>query len=146
MSLYTSIRCDVVIKPEYREELSMLDKECWNWSKSSRDFIRKFSKFHRAVQIPNGPLTHPVEWDEDDPWPNGLSDCYCEETGHLKFQCSINYGSDEIEYFVDTILPKVVESVNHFETCSENDSVGVLYYLDESGEIQIHPTQRIEYT
>lgn len=144
MSYYYGIRCDVIIKPEYRQTISELDEQAYDWSTCAYDFMRNFSQFHRSQSIPNGPLMEPFAWEED-PWPNGRSDCYDPATGHWKFQCSINSGLDEIEYFFDEILAIIVEELFHLEVVNEGDSVGILHRLVDN-KIEADSENKIYYS
>jgi hypothetical protein len=114
MGSYTGIRCKVIIKSEYRNELGILHSELnYEWSESNIDFIREFgNKFNRSVFIPCGALCYmPDEWEYVPVDENGKPDWekakatdgfdkkFDYKTGIWTFQCSLKNYNNEIEFF-----------------------------------------------
>ncbi|MCD5326128.1 MULTISPECIES: hypothetical protein [Pontibacillus] len=123
MGMYTGLRCKVIIKKEYREELKRLHENRFDWSKSEVDFIKEFSEVERSDFIPFGSSSYMPKG-----WEDGFEYGYDEETGLLKFACSLKNYSDAIEEF-NKVLGKVIEEVIHLEKRNEELESGKLYVL-----------------
>ncbi|MCP1184952.1 hypothetical protein [Paenibacillus sp. 1781tsa1] len=157
MGMYTGLRCKVVIKPEYREELQRLHEEGYEWETSEFDFMREYGQLGRASFIPRGSLSYmPNEW-EDIPlkedgsldYRNGTATdgfvrSFDSDTGYWTFQCSLKNYENEIESFFEIVLSKITESIEHLEYFYEEWSSSVFYDLDE-GEIAKSTREGIKY-
>jgi hypothetical protein len=144
MGMYTGLRCKVVVKPEFREELMRLHDEDYEWETSSFDFMQEFGQLGRASFIPRGSLSYmPDEWEDIprkddgslDYWngkaTDGFGRSFNLETGYWAFQCSLKNYEDEIESFFENVLPRIAESIEHLEYYYEEWASSVFYELDE---------------
>ncbi|MEJ3719172.1 hypothetical protein WGM54_14215 [Paenibacillus polymyxa] len=149
MGEYTGIRCKVIVKPEYREELNFLNsKEIqYEWSESNIDFLREYGEYPRATFIPRGMLSYmPDDWeDENERATDGFERNFNNESGLWSFQCSLKNYDLTIQYFFEEVLSKIAELVIHLEyyyedavrstfyelvgeKITESDREGIVYY------------------
>jgi hypothetical protein len=157
LGMYTGIRCKVIIKPEYRDELKKLDyngdKSYYDWSKSNIDFMQEYGKYSRARFIPCGALAYMPDCWEQAPYDkygdgvptDGFDTNFNYETGLWTFQCSLKNYDDTIEYFFENVLSKIVKEIIHLETFYEENSHGVLYKL-ENNKIIVKDQYGVKYS
>lgn len=146
MGMYTGLRCKVIIKPEYREEMKRMDDIDYEWGESDLDFLKEFYEtFSRAMLIPCGALAYmPDSW-EGSPYnsygigvpTDGFDRNFDYETGLWTFQCSLKNYENEIEYFIKNILTQIVEKVIHLEYYYEEWSNSVMYDIVDGKIIYI---------
>lgn len=157
MGMYTGLRCKVIIKPEYRDELEAMHKLNYEWTRSNIDFIREYGDYSRADFIPRGMLSYmPDSWeitpkkeDGSEDWNNakdadGFEISFDKITGLWSFQCSLKNYDDTIEYFIDKVLSEIAESVKHLEYYYEEWDHSVLYELVD-GKIVKSEREGIDY-
>lgn len=149
MGMYTGLRCKVIIKPKYRDELHLLHNEFeYEWDKSNFEFLKDFHKFDRSHMIPYGALSYmPDDW-EDAPlkedgsndWFNatatdGFERNFNSETGLWTFQCSLKNGST-IRFFIENVLSELSEEVIHIEYYYEEWARSVFYDMIDGKIVQ----------
>jgi hypothetical protein len=128
MGMYTGLRCKVVIKPEYRDEIKRMDELDYEWSESNIDFLKEYSTYSRATFIPCGALSYmPDEWEESTDFNRNFDF----ETGVWTFQCSLKNYDNTIEHFLHFILTKLISEIIHLEKYYETSDYGILYELQE---------------
>lgn len=144
MGMYTGLRCKVIIKPEYREEMKYLHEIDYEWEDSNLDFMKEYAEGDgRATFIPRGSLSYmPDAWEEDprslfSPATDGFDRKFDPETGLWTFQCSLKNYDDTIENFLDNVLSRITEEVIHLEYYYEEWSRSRMLFLDD-GEISIN--------
>ncbi|MHB0943297.1 hypothetical protein ACYCSU_16740 [Paenibacillus sp. ALE1] len=147
MGMYTGMRCKVVIKPEYREELEFLHNESqYEWSESNYSFMQEFGKLYRATFIPCGVLSYmPDSWeDSNECATDGFERTFDKKTGYWTFQCSLKNYDNEIEIFFENVLSKIAEQVIHLEYFYEEWEKSVLFDLAD-GQIVESKKEGIKY-
>lgn len=134
MGMYTGLRINGIVKPEYREEIELLyslevDFGWRDLSYLSPRYYDLASK-QRCDSIPFGALAYmPDEWDE------GVNS-YNNATGQWIFACSLKNYDDEIESFLN-IVPDIFESLELCEHYYEEWSESILCIL-EDGELKMN--------
>jgi len=157
MGMYTGLRCKMIVKEEYREELQRLHSEGYEWESSDIDFMRGFGRLGRASFIPCGSLSYmPDEWEDvpldkngnKDYWKatatDGFERQFNAETGYWSFQCSLKNYENEIEAFFEEVLPEIAESIEHLEYYYEEWTDSILYELRD-GKIVKSDKEGIKY-
>ena len=147
MGMYTNLRFKGIIKKEFIEEIQTVMNES-EWIKCKHATLLEFSKFSRSDFIPFGSLPYaPSCWegepyDEKKPWfcpaTDGFETNFDIETGYWSFQCSLKNYENEIEFFINNVVPLVCEEVIHCEKLYEEDAVSEMFTI-ENGEIKILP-------
>lgn len=145
MGMYTGLRCKVIIKPEYREEMAYMDSINYEWEQSNLDFMREYSKDYRATFIPCGVLSYmPSSWEEE-PFDrfgigfptDGFSTDFDPETGLWSFQCSLKNYEDTIENFMENVLTRIVERVIHLEYYYEEWDRSIMYDIVDGKVVEL---------
>lgn len=141
MGMYTGVRAKIIIKPEFREEFSFLDKEAeYEWSESNLDFLKEYGQVSRATFIPRGGLSYmPDEWElvelrdlgNVSVASDGFDRYFNKKNGIWTFQCSLKNYEDTIETFFENVLPKITESIIHLEKYYEEWDSSILYELKD---------------
>lgn len=145
MGMYTGLRCKVKIKEEYMDALKELENIDYEWSEHSMKEFRDFGELPRASFIPCGGLSYmPYCWKK---LRDNATDKYdTEDVDEFKrelnkesriwtFQCSLKNYDDEIEYFIENIIPMIAEDVLHLEEFYEEWETSIIYKMNESKEI-----------
>lgn len=142
MGMYRGLRVKVYVKEEYREFINeILDYEEWADFQSQYPFLKRFVALHRAHMIPRGVLTGmPNQW--DDTFLEFHSDIDM-DTGYWAFQCSINYGEEEIDVFLQDVLSEIIYQADYIEKKFEELEDGELYTF-VNGKI-VPSAQRVLY-
>ena len=146
MGMYTGLRFKGIVKKEYREDIELLLNDPEEWKACKHKELHEFgNSFDRSGFIPFGSLSYmPDCWegepyDEKKPWDcpdtDGFDRKFNRETGYWSFQCSLKNYEDEIEYFINKIVPLICDKVIHCEEFYEEWEVSNLYEL-EDGEIK----------
>lgn len=163
MGMYTGLRFKAVIKEEYRPVIKKMMDDQLNWEELIKVFpwftiAEALSTSFRGTSIPYGGLAYmPDSWEvlrEDHEkyeysWDKRMDHPeferkFDEETGIWQFQCSLkNYESD-IELFLNTVAPAIVQEVIHIESHYEESSYGYLYILQD-GKLIEDPNNRMIY-
>lgn len=143
MGMYTGLRCKLIIKEEYREDMDTIVNKfdsTYGFRDNLKSELLKHFYFNipRATSIPHGgvELCFPT-WDEGDAY--GFKNSFDINTGLLKFECSLKNYEETIEYFLNNILTEICEQSFHIEVLYEtwdNSELykiedGVLYELEE---------------
>lgn len=146
MGMYTGLRCKVIIKPEFREEMQRLSENHYEWSESNYDFMRKYGEDDRATFIPCGALAYmPSSWEEG-PFggsgfggkaTDGFERNFDPETGYWSFQCSLKNYEDTIENFMENVLTRIVEKVIHLEYYYEEWDSSIMYDIIDGKVVQL---------
>jgi hypothetical protein len=147
MGMYTGLRCKVIVKPEYREEMKHIAEQDYEWSESNLDFMKKYDEEHsRATFIPRGALSYmPRSWEEG-PFggsgfggkaTDGFERNFDPETGLWTFQCSLKNYEDTIEYFMDHVLSRISEKVIHLEYYYEEWDKSIMYDIVDGKVIEL---------
>jgi len=158
MGMYTGLRCKVIIKPEFREEFEYLNNEVqYEWTESNIDFLREYGEYSRATFIPRGGLSYMPDCWEDVPkkengdrdWLNatptdGFYRDFNKESGLWTFQCSLKNYESTIEYFLENVLSKVVETIIHLEYYYEEWDQSIMFEIID-GQISKSNKEGIKY-
>ena len=145
MGMYTGLRCKVIIKPEFREEMKHMDEIQYEWKNSNLDFLREYSKDCRATFVPCGGLAYmPNSW-EGPPYSkygigtatDGFERKFDLETGLWTFQCSLKNYEDTIENFMENVLTRIVEKVIHLEYYYEEWDSSIMYDIVNGKVVQL---------
>lgn len=134
MSIYNGLRCKVIIKEEYREELDYILKDSGEWCNSTKFIFKRFSQVNKSECIPFAPLSYmPDEWEDYDLGvvKDGFYKAFNKGNGFLVFQCSFKDVDGAISYFIKNVLNDIVEKSYHIESICEEDSVSKLYVIEE---------------
>ena len=146
MGMYTAFAFAIKVKPEYRHIVANMLK-VFHWSNSKEldgsrsydvyPFTQEYCSKYRATFIPYGSMETDIPnktYLDRTPIENNRNN-YDEETGEWEVGCSVNYGYDEIHYYLEKILPVITEKCyyiyDHYEEydiCNE--------YTIEDGELQ----------
>jgi hypothetical protein len=124
LNLYTGIRFRGVVKECYRKEFKpiALDGE---WISSKVDFMQALGIDHRGKFIPIGKLHGTPKF-----WYRNFENHYDVKTGEWVFACSVDNCNGTIENFL-SIVPKMIESVQHLEVLYEGYNVSTGYKLKD---------------
>lgn len=155
MGMYTGVRCKVIVKEEYREELDYLISNRLNWNNSDLALFRIYSMYSRANFIPYGSLAYmPDEWERStgrkDEFgyileaTDGFELNFNKDTGYWSFQCSLKNYDDTIHCFFKYILSNIAQEIIHLETYYEEDEYSNSYKL-EDGKIILDNSKFIRY-
>lgn len=133
MGMYTGVRCKVIIKEEYREDLNRIFTEGLYWSDSNIGFISEYGSYSRADFIPRGCLCYmPDEWeDKNENATEGFDRKFNLGAGYWSFQCSLKDYDDTIQTFFDNVLSKIVKSIVHLEVFYEENDYSKSYKLED---------------
>ena len=147
MGMYTGVRCKVIIKEEYREEIDRIISNNLDWEESNIDFIKQYGKYSRADFIPRGSLCYmPDEWeDKNGNDTQGFDKQFNIKSGYLSFQCSLKNYDSTIEVFFDKVLSKITETIIHLEKFYEEWEYSSSYKLEE-GKIVIDNVEFVKYS
>lgn len=116
MGMYTGVRCKVIIKPEYRDEIERLSKDHYNWADSKIDFMKEYGQDYRATFIPLGALAYmPNSWEIDGRATDDFERSFNKEIGLWTFQCSLKNYEHTIEHFFEDVLAKIAQEIIHLE-------------------------------
>lgn len=151
MGMYTGLRCKIIAKKEYIEDIKELLTKS-EWRKCSNSLFKNFGDISRADCIPYGSLSYmPDCWEESngnnsENWwenlkdANGFDLAFYPETGLWCFQCSLKNYESTIEYFIDNILNEITEKIIHLEYLYEESDVSTLYEINgNDGKSKIKP-------
>lgn len=147
MGMYTGLRCKVIIKEEYREDIEIIvnnynsDYEFRNKLKSEllKDFYFNIS---RATSIPHGNIEIcKSTWGDDNKY--GFQKFFDINTGLLKFECSLKNYDNTIEYFLDNILTKICNKSFHIEVLYSEWESSLLYEIKNNNLCELN--NRIYY-
>lgn len=130
MGMYTGLRAKLSIKEEFWpviEELMKFDAAESEWGRVAEmfpqyPFLAEWAGAGRCDFIPFGALCY-MPWEDTDPeWQRSFKD------GLWVFQCSVKNYEDEIEFFVETVLPHIVEACYElYSLYEENEEPTDLY-------------------
>lgn len=132
MGMYTGLRVKVTVKDEYRNMISAINEGAeWGYFSKQYPFIAEYAKLARSEFIPSGSLCYmPYSWETKDYEPtDGFDGNLNMETGKWTFQCSLKNYENEIEKFLDEVLPNIITSSEHIEYFYEEWDSGRLYEL-----------------
>lgn len=123
MGMYTDLRARLTIKEEFRPVIAeLMDlNEYRSWQDVAGmfpqyPFLAEWAKIWRCDFIPFGALSY-MPWEADDPeWKRSFKD------GVWVFQCSLKNYEEEIQKFVATVLPHIVETCHELYSLYENDA------------------------
>lgn len=151
MGMYTGLRCKVIVKPEYRDEMDYLHNVVYyDWSESNLDFMREYGKVPRATFIPYGDLCYmPDSWEDKitetlSVATDGFNLKFDPATGLWTFQCSLINSCDTIEHFFELVLRRIAEKVIHLEYYYEEWEKSKFYDLVD-GKIVESSREGIKY-
>ncbi|MEM5592822.1 hypothetical protein AAHH67_15635 [Niallia circulans] len=137
MGMYTGLRFKGIVKPEYREMIKEInDGADWNDFTEKFPFLTDYANQDRAEFIPRGSLAYmPDTWEEGE-FPDQMSTDGFErsinlETGYWTFQCSLKNYNQEIEQFINEVLPKIIDSAEHIEYFYEEWARSIFYELKD---------------
>ena len=135
--MYTGLRAKLVIKEEFWPAIDMLmdPTTAARWEEVAEafpqyPFLTEWAGVDRCNFIPFGALCY-MPWDDNDPaWERSF------ENGLWVFQCSLKNYAGEIAYFVETVIPHIVD-VRHelYSLYEENEEPEQLYIpeVDDEG-------------
>lgn len=129
MGMYTGLKVHVKIKEEY---IPMIEKIMGAngaeinydvlWDNLGYDFTDTWAKVWRSSSIPYGSTS--TIWNEDDPeWQRFF------ENGIWKFQTALKNYENEIDLFLEHVLPEITEECYYVESLYEEDRTGDIYDL-----------------
>jgi len=126
MGAYTGLRCKIIIKEKYRNEINRLFLNDLNWCNSEVNLFKEFGNYTNADCIPYGTTRIPIVWEND---AEGFDLSFNRKSGYLSFQCALKNHDDTIEYFIENILSEIVEIIIHLEVFYEEWSYSKSYKL-----------------
>ena len=130
MGMYTGLRVKVTVKEEYRKMLRAINGgEEWLQFSCEYPFLAGYAALGRSEFIPNGMISYmPDSWETDDyRATEGFETGIDMRTGRWTFQCSLKNYENEIEKFLDEVLPNIITSSEHIEYFYEEWDSGRLY-------------------
>lgn len=132
MGMYTGLRCRVIIKPEYREEIEKINKGL-EWEDSQYGLFRMYGDDPRAGFIPRGALSYMPWGDDEFHWQRKMDI----RSGVWQFQCSLKDYDDTIQSFFDDILPEIASEIIYLEKYYEEWCYGKLYELKDGKIVEV---------
>lgn len=132
MGMYTGLRVNVTVKDEYRKMIRAINGgEEWLQFSCEYPFLADYATLGRSDFIPHGMLSYmPYSWEtEDYRATDGFETGINMITGKWTFQCSLKNYENEIEKFLDEVLPNIITSSEHIEYFYEEWDSGRLYEL-----------------
>ena len=135
MGTYTGLRAKLLIKEEFWPVIEQLmdPASVGSWQDVAKafpqhTFLAEWTGVWRADFIPFGALTY-MPWDDPE-WERSFTD------GLWVFQCSLKNYEGEIEYFVETVLSRIVKERHELYSLYEgNEEPEQLFIpdLDDEG-------------
>lgn len=120
MGMYTGLRAKLTIKKEFWPVVKMLMTGSNRWDDVAEafpqyPFLREWSEVPRCDFIPFGALSY-MPWSPRAPeWKRSFED------GLWVFQCSLKNYEGEIECFVGTVLPHIVDVLHELYSLYEEN-------------------------
>ena len=130
MGMYTGLRVKVTVKEEYRGMINEINNGAeWREFSTRHPFVAEYARLGRSEFIPSGMISYmPDYWEtEDYEATDGFDRKIDMETGYWTFQCSLKDYENEIEKFLDEVLPNIITSSEHIEYFYEEWDSGRLY-------------------
>lgn len=139
--MYTGLRIKATVKEEFRQMIEEINNGA-DWSEFAEQFpfLSAYAKQGRAEFIPCGSLSYmPDEWEykprkadgsydrENAAATDGFERSIDRKTGYWTFQCSLKNYNQEIEQFLEEVLPNIIESAEHIEYLYEEWDKSVMY-------------------
>jgi hypothetical protein len=139
MGMYTGLRFKGIVKPEYRGMIADIsDHGEWEEYMDEYPWLRTFAEKDRSIMIPRGALSYmPDSWEDNSISTAGFHRQFNQETGYWAFQCSLKNYDSEIQEFIETVVPIIMEETQHIEVLYEEWSGSVLYGLKEGKTVRI---------
>ena len=146
MGMYTAFAFAIKVKPEYRHIVADMLK-VFEWSneqelKQARSydvypFTKEYCSMYRATFIPYGSMEMGIPnktYLDGIPIKHNRND-YNEETGQWEVGCSLKNYNEEIQFYLEKILPVITEKCYYIYDCYEEYDICNEYTIEE-GELQ----------
>lgn len=132
MEPYTALRVNVVIKPEFRDELELMHLSGYPWSSSQFDFMRSFGDDPQARAVPCGSAEAIMP-----AWVSRTQ--YSVATGDWSFSCGLKNNNGTVESFLDTVLAQLIETSFCVETKYEKSPERSSFIFKDNFFIPLSP-------
>lgn len=131
MGMYTGLRINGTIKPEYRQDIRLLVvvgwESAWETLAEFKTVYKDLASRPRCNMIPFGALSYmPDSWREH-------SHSYDNSTGKWSFSCSLKNYNSEIQAFLK-MVPEIFEELEFCEYYYEEWDTSKIFVL-ENGEL-----------